>query len=156
MTGLELAQEAQRAVAHFGITDLNDSQFVVAQPQNYNEAGLQRRRRLLRVARLHAAPVLPRRAARHLVHEHAVRAQQGTGCGQNSVNTGFYAGRLDGFTIVMGHEIEETITDPGAEDVINGENLGGWYDYAAYENGDKCAWVGYTEGSRRRRPSPAA
>ena len=46
----------------------------------------------------------------------------------------------------MGHEIEETITDPGAEDVINGENLGGWYDYAAYENGDKCAWVGYTEG----------
>ena len=28
----------------------------------------------------------------------------GTGCGQNSV-------------IVMGHEIEETITDPGAEDL---------------------------------------
>ena len=27
----------------------------------------------------------------------------------------------------MGHEIEETITDPGAEDVINGVNLGGWY-----------------------------
>ena len=49
---------------------------------------------------------------------------------------------LDGFTIVMGHEIEETITDPGAEDVINGQNLGGWYDYAAYENGDKCAYVG--------------
>ena len=70
----------------------------------------------------------------------------GTSCGQNSVNTGYYTGRLDGFTIVMGHEIEETITDPGAEDVINGVNLGGWYDYAAYENGDKCAWVGYTEG----------
>ena len=81
----------------------------------------------------------------------------GTGCGQNSVNTGFYAGQLDGFTIVMGHEIEETITDPGAEDVINGVNLGGWYDYSAYENGDKCAWVGYTEGiapavDRPRRP----
>ena len=57
----------------------------------------------------------------------------------------------------MGHEIEETITDPGAEDVINGVNLGGWYDYSAYENGDKCAWVGYTEGiapavDRPRRP----
>jgi hypothetical protein len=47
---------------------------------------------------------------------------------------------------VLGHEVEETITDPGAEDVIDGQNLGGWYDYAAYENGDKCAWVGYTEG----------
>ena len=44
----------------------------------------------------------------------------GTSCGQNSVNSGYYAGRLDGFTIVMGHEIEETVTDPGAEDVING------------------------------------
>ena len=30
--------------------------------------------------------------------------------------------------------------------MINGQDLGGWYDYAAYENGDKCAWVGYTEG----------
>jgi len=34
------------------------------------------------------------------------------------------------------------VTDPGAEDVINGKNLGGWYDSEAYENGDKCAWVG--------------
>src|SRR2546429_6783005 len=39
VTGLELAQEAQRAVAHFGITDLHDSQVVVAQPQNYSEQG---------------------------------------------------------------------------------------------------------------------
>ena len=39
VTGLELAQEAQRAVAHFGVTDLNNSQFVIAQPQKYNEAG---------------------------------------------------------------------------------------------------------------------
>ena len=52
---------------------------------------------------------------------------QGTGCGQNSVNTGYFAGKLDGFTIVVGHEIEETITDPGAEDVINGVNLGGYF-----------------------------
>src|SRR3954462_11018088 len=29
VTGLELAQEAQRAVAHFGITDLHDSQIVI-------------------------------------------------------------------------------------------------------------------------------
>jgi hypothetical protein len=30
--------------------------------------------------------------------------------------------------------------------VINGQNLGGWYDHVAYENGDKCAWVGYNFG----------
>ena len=34
VTGLELAQEAQRAVAHFGITDLHNSQFVIA-PRRY-------------------------------------------------------------------------------------------------------------------------
>src|SRR5205085_2425834 len=39
VTGLELAQEAQRAVAHFGVTDLRNSQFVIAQPQKYDEAG---------------------------------------------------------------------------------------------------------------------
>ena len=39
VTGLELAQEAQRAVAHFGVTDLANSQFVIAQPQRYKEAG---------------------------------------------------------------------------------------------------------------------
>src|SRR5436190_1705854 len=37
VSGLELAQEAQRAVAHFGVTDLNNSQFVIAQPQMYTE-----------------------------------------------------------------------------------------------------------------------
>jgi serine protease len=50
---------------------------------------------------------------------------------------------LDAFTIALGHEIEETVTDPGAEDIINGKNLGGWYDpFDANENGDKCAYVG--------------
>jgi hypothetical protein len=34
--------------------------------------------------------------------------------------------------------------EPGAEDVIDGQRLGGWYDYSGYEAGDKCAWVGYT------------
>jgi hypothetical protein len=54
---------------------------------------------------------------------------------------------LDGFSIVLGHEIEETVTDPGAEDVIgtgtSAQQIGGWYDpLDANENGDKCAWVG--------------
>ena len=39
VSGLELAQEAQRAVAHFGVTDLRNAQFVIAQPQRFNEAG---------------------------------------------------------------------------------------------------------------------
>jgi hypothetical protein len=67
-------------------------------------------------------------------------------CGENSVNSG-PQGKLDGFSIALGHEIEETITDPGAEDTVGqGANVteyGGWYDATdADENGDKCAWVG--------------
>ena len=63
-------------------------------------------------------------------------------CGENTVS-----GKLDGFSIVLGHEIEETVTDPGAEDVIGtgtgAQQIGGWYDpLDANEDGDKCAWVG--------------
>jgi serine protease len=67
-------------------------------------------------------------------------------CGENAVNSGA-AGKLDGFSIVLGHEIAETVTDPGAETILasgtNTTTLGGWYDpFDAKENGDKCAWVG--------------
>ena len=67
-------------------------------------------------------------------------------CGEDAVNPA-PQGNLDGFSIALGHEIEETITDPGAEDVsgsgTSAQYLGGWYDTVdADENGDKCAWVG--------------
>jgi serine protease len=146
VTGLELAQEAQRAVAHFGVTDLNNSQFVIAQPQKYNEAGFVSGAGYCAWHDYTQQQYYPGVQQGISFTNMPYVLNSGAGCGQNSVNTGYYAGRLDGFTIVVGHEIEETVTDPGAEDVINGQNLGGWYDYNAYENGDKCAWVGYSEG----------
>jgi hypothetical protein len=57
---------------------------------------------------------------------------EGTGCGQNFVNSGS-AGNTDGFTIVNGHEYSETITDQNP--------AGGWTDSSGAENMDKCAWV---------------
>jgi serine protease len=146
VSGLELAQEAQRAVAHFGVTDLDNSQFVIAQPQMFNEAGFNSGAGYCAWHDYTQPQYYPGVQPGISFTNMPYVLNSGTSCGENSVNTGYFAGRLDGFTIVMGHEIEETITDPGAEDVINGVNLGGWYDYAAYENGDKCAWVGYTEG----------
>jgi serine protease len=79
-------------------------------------------------------------------------------CGENAVNSGA-AGKLDGFSIVLGHEAEETITDPGAEDVsgsgLSAKYLGGWYDTIdADENGDKCAWVGENPLTAQGPPLP--
>jgi hypothetical protein len=68
-------------------------------------------------------------------------------CGENAVNAG-KAGLLDGYSVALGHEIEETVTDPGGEATTNNPNgthtvYGGWYDATdPNENGDKCAWVG--------------
>jgi len=146
VSGLELAQEAQRAVAHFGVTDLDYAQFVIAQPQLYNEAGLNSGAGYCAWHDCTQPQYYPGVQPGISFTNMPYVLNSGTGCGENSVNTGYFAGRLDGFTIVVGHEIEETITDPGAEDVINGQNLGGWYDFSAWENGDKCAWVGYTDG----------
>src|SRR6266436_1122775 len=146
VTGLELAQEAQRAVAHFGATDLANSQFVIAQPQKYNEAGFNGGVGYCAWHDYTQPQYYPGVQPGISFTNMPYVLNAGAGCGENSVNTGYYAGRLDGFSIVLGHEVEETITDPGAEDVINGVNLGGWYDQSAWENGDKCAWVGYTDG----------
>ena len=145
-----LGREAQAAVAHFGITDLDNSQVLIVQPPGLSDADA--------INSGYCAfhdytwpkvwgnvydTVQPGISFTNMPYVLAL----GAGCGENAVNDG-NAGKLDGFSIVLGHEIEETTTDPGAEDVIdNGSGgpkyLGGWYDTIdANENADKCAWVG--------------
>jgi serine protease len=51
----------------------------------------------------------------------------GSSCGANSVRS-----RLDGFSIVSGHEYLEAVTDPVPPS--------GWVDSNGAENADKCAW----------------
>lgn len=152
LTYTQMAQEAQRAASHFGVTGtaLTDADFVIAQPADFSD---------------------PQAAsagycAFHDITEPAVEngiynsvepgivftnmpyvLNNGAGCGENLVNPG-PAGTIDGFTIALGHEIMEAETDPGAEDVLsNGSNIGGWYDVIdSDENGDKCAYVGSAAG----------
>jgi len=143
-TYTKLAQEAQRAVSHFRVSDLLNSQFLIIQPQNFSDPEAAS-------AGYCAWHDYTQPGIENGIYN-TVKAgisftnmpyvlNQGTSCGENSLNAGA-AGKLDGQSIVLGHEIEETVTDPGAEDVVNGQNLGGWYDVNQYENGDKCAWVG--------------
>jgi serine protease len=61
------------------------------------------------------------------------------GCGEHNVNAtsdAFGNGIFDSWSIVVGHEYSEAVTDPdnflGVQD--------GWNDDQTSENGDKCAW----------------
>jgi hypothetical protein len=137
VTGLELAQEAERAAHHFNVTDLHNSQFVIAQPQNFNEAGFNSGAGYCAWHDYTKQQYYPGVMEGLSFTNMPYVINLGASCGAGSVHD-----NLDGVSIVLGHEVEETVTDPGAEDVIDGVNYGGWYDYTGYENGDKCAWVG--------------
>ncbi|NKZ38399.1 hypothetical protein HF690_05435 [Oleiagrimonas citrea] len=70
-------------------------------------------------------------------------ADMGTSCGQGFVN-GSSAGKLDGFSIVEGHEYAETVTDQNP--------AGGWTNHTGsssngQENGDECAWISSGQGA---------
>jgi hypothetical protein len=64
----------------------------------------------------------------------------GQSCGMHNVNAtsnAFGNGVFDSWSIVVGHEYSEAVTDPdnffGAQD--------GWNDDQSSENADKCAWI---------------
>jgi serine protease len=157
-TYTDLAQEAARAVAHFGITDLNDANIVILQPQSFSDPNAASQGYC--AFHDYVEPgfskgiyngITPGISYTNMPYV----LNQGSSCGESLVNSGA-AGTLDGFTIALGHEIEETVTDPGAEDISGGllqgslttTNLGAWYDpLDADENGDKCAYVGATLSS---------
>lgn len=62
------------------------------------------------------------------------------GCGMNSVNVtsdSFGHGVFDGYSIVVGHEYAEAVTDPDNFASVQD----GWNDAQGNETGDKCAWT---------------
>jgi hypothetical protein len=157
-TYTDLAAEAARAAAHFHVTDLADANFVIAQPANYSDPNA--------ISTGYCAfhdyiypgvgggiynGLTKNISYTNLPYLLDINSNGVNECGENSVNSGA-AGKLDGFSIALGHEIEETVTDPGAEDILGSglttTNLGGWYDALdANENGDKCAWIGESLGA---------
>jgi hypothetical protein len=152
----DLAAEAQRAVAHFHIRNLIDSNIIIAQPPAYSDPNaLSQGYCAFHDYTLTGSPGNYYYAGdqqgiayTNMPYVNAINSGGQNDCGQYSVN-GKPKGRLDAFSIALGHEIEETATDPGAEDILGNATTshetyyGGWYDTIdANENGDKCAYVG--------------
>jgi hypothetical protein len=114
--------EAARAASHFGAGTSVNVQIVVATPTGHSTRGFG-----TQWCSYHGAVS----ADPNITYtDFPYMTDAGASCGEGSVNGS--GGLLDGVSIVEGHELAETITDP---------LLNAWYDAAGYEIGDKCAWI---------------
>ncbi|MFF7631551.1 hypothetical protein ACFZB9_00150 [Kitasatospora sp. NPDC008050] len=121
-TDAQLQAEAVSAAQHFGAGTSLNTQIIVATPTGHSTAGFGSS-----YCGYHGAvAALPSITYTDLPY----MPDAAGSCGAGSANGA--AGTLDGVSIVAGHEMAETITDP----LING-----WRDSAGAEIADKCAWV---------------
>lgn len=140
LSGSDIANEALRAAKHFGISDFGNSNIVVAQAPNANDAGFNSGQYCAWHDWSTDGYSLPPGSPQFAFTSMPYVLNAGANCGKDFVNSA-PGGDLDGFTIVLGHEIEEAVTDPGA-----GTASSGWLDLNGDENGDKCAWVALGPG----------
>jgi serine protease len=115
----QIQAEAARAATHFNTGTSQNVEIVVATPTHHSTPGFG-----TQWCAYHGAV-----SSRHNITytDLPYMTDAGASCGANSVHSA-----LDGVSIVEGHEMAETITDP---------LLNAWYDSAGSEIGDKCAWV---------------
>lgn len=128
-TQSQMAAEAARAAAHFGVYGLHTGSYVVAMPHGISPSGFG-----TQYCAYHSTTSASGTSIAWTNLPYMPDA--GTSCGSGSVNSG---GTLDGVTIVSGHEQAETATDPDAAT--------GWIDASGEENGDKCAWTNLINNS---------
>jgi hypothetical protein len=157
-TYTDMALEATRAAKHFHVSGagLRNANFIIAQPQDFSDPQSAAGGALIGYCAFHDYTLFaatnnsyynPKAGVgQHISYTNLPYNAGQAGCGAGFVN---HPGTLDSVSIGLGHEVQETVTDPGAEDVVgnitNGGTsyYGGWYDTLdANENGDKCAYVG--------------
>ncbi len=148
-TGAQLAQEAIRAAQHFGNTTAASNryaQYVILSPTGTTPDGFN-------------TPSGTFCAWHDWNGDQSVTSpvgdvaftnmpyvnDAGASCGTGSVNGSTPQGAVDGFSIVLGHEYAELVTDQNP--------AGGWTNHvtgsanAGQENGDECAWITSGQGA---------
>jgi serine protease len=118
----QIQAEAQKAASHFAAGTSPNVEIVVATPTGRSTPGFG-----TQFCAYHGVvAAVPNITYTNMPYV----TDAGAACGQGSVNGS--AGRLDGVSIVEGHELAETLTDP---------LLNAWFDRRGNEIGDKCAFV---------------
>ncbi len=117
----QIQAEAANAAAHFGTGGSVNVEIVVATPTGHSTPGFGTQW----CAYHGAVSSNPNITYTDLPY----MTDAGSSCGAGMVT----GNALDGVSIVEGHELAETITDP---------LLNAWYDANGEENGDLCAWSG--------------
>lgn len=128
-TDADIQAEAKRAAANFKNTtaDLNaNAQYIIDTPQGNSTTGF-----ATQWCSYHGSAFSSTLGDVYYT-DFPYITDAGSSCGENFVNSG-NAGKLDGVSIVGGHEYAETATDP-----VPGH---GWTDALGQETGDKCAWI---------------
>ncbi len=143
-TGSQLGQEAINAAAHFGNTTAasnRDAYYVILSPTGTNPDAYQGA-----YCAWHdytgdsslSGGALSSPYGDIAFSNQPYNMDSGSGCGVNFVNSGT-AGQLDGYTMTLGHEWHEMMSDQNP--------AGGWTNhtgdatYNGQENSDECAWI---------------
>jgi serine protease len=142
-TGAQLANEAIKAAAHFGNTTAASNryvQYVILSPSGTTPDGFNTSSGNFCAWHDYTADAGVSSPYGDIAFTNMPYvADAGSSCGQGSVNGTSAQGKLDGFSIVEGHEYAETVTDQNP--------AGGWTNhtgnatYNGQENGDECAWI---------------
>ena len=136
-TGTQLAQEAVHAAAHFGNTSAASNryvQYVILSPTGTHPDGFNTSSGGFCAWHSSTGSSYGNIAYTNMPYV----ADMGGSCGQGMVNGNSAQGKLDGFSIVNGHEYAETVTDTYPNS--------GWTNTTGsssngQENGDECAWI---------------
>jgi serine protease len=129
----QLAAEAVKAAAHFGVSGDN-IQIIVDSPHGVVPSGFK-----TQYCAWHDHTTSSTGADIPFTNMPYI-TDAGSACGSGFVAaTNGVSSTDEGITIVGGHEYAETLTDPQAGN--------GWLDSTGYETGDKCAWISSGQGA---------